>query len=148
LTKHALDRVAELPDTSIWSSWAEPDKSLYVSHTVNNITNIYEFSLADRSLKQVTFGTGPDLAPLSDPNRKGVYFIGGGNGGALTLYRAATKQLSDIITEDASQPVLSNNGHQVAYITSPAWNRSDIWVSDLDGQNRRKLATGGRDLET
>jgi serine/threonine protein kinase/Tol biopolymer transport system component len=148
LSKHVLDRVADLPDTSIWSSWAEPDKSLYVSHTVNNITNLYEYSLADRSLKQVTFGTGPDLAPMSDPNSKGAYFISGGNGGALTLYRTATKQLSDIVAEDASQPTLSADGRQVAYITSSASNQNEIWVSNLDGGHRRKLAKGSHDLET
>ncbi|MGA8762505.1 MAG: protein kinase [Candidatus Sulfotelmatobacter sp.] len=148
LSTHVFEHLADLPDTSIWSSWAEPNKILYVSHTVNNITNLYEFSVADHSLKQVTFGTGPDLSPMSDPAGKGLYFIGGGNGGALTLYRTATKQLSDIVTEDASQPTLSGDGHLLAYLTVSGPNRSEMWASGLNGEHRLKLASGSSYLET
>src|SRR6185369_1196633 len=66
----------------------------------------------------------------------------------LTLYRTATKQLSDIVAEDASQPTLSVDGRQVAYITSSASNRNEMWVSDLGGEHRHKIATGSQDLET
>jgi dipeptidyl aminopeptidase/acylaminoacyl peptidase len=84
---------------------------------------------------------------MSDPSGKGLYFISGGNGGALTLYRTATKQLSDIVTEDASQPTLSEDG-RVAYITATGPNQSDIWSSGLTGEHRLKLASGSSDLET
>src|SRR5579863_3556539 len=140
---HALEHLADLPDASPRISWAEPGKSVYVTHTVNNITNLYEFSLSDHSLKQVTFGTGPDFSPMLDPTGKGLYFVSGGNGGALTLYRAAGKQLSDIVTEDAFQPTLSKDGRLVAYVTD-----AGLWASDLDGQHRLKLATGSSDMET
>jgi serine/threonine protein kinase/Tol biopolymer transport system component len=140
---HALEHLADLPDASPRISWAEPGKSVYVTHTVNNITNLYEFGLADHSLKQITFGTGPDFSPMLDPTGKGLYFVSGGDGGALTLYRSASKQLSDIVAEDAFQPTLSKDGRLVAYVTE-----AGIWSSDLDGQHRLKLATGGGDLET
>jgi serine/threonine protein kinase/Tol biopolymer transport system component len=148
LSTHALEHLADLPDTSSRNSWAEPGRSLYVSHIVNNITNLYEFSLRDHSLRQVTFGTGPDRAPMSDPSGKGLYFISGGNGGALTLYRTATKQLSDIVSEDASQPTLSADGRLLAYITSTVEQRGDMWASGLNGEHRVKLASGGLYLET
>ena len=148
LSTHALTHIADLTESSIWNSWADPGKSLYISHSVNNITNLYEFSLNDHSLRQVTFGTGPDLAPMSDPSGKGVYFVSGGNGGALTLYRTATKQLSDIVNEDASQPTLSRDGQLLAYLTIPAPGRSDMWASGLNGEHRLKLASGSSDLET
>jgi serine/threonine protein kinase/Tol biopolymer transport system component len=148
LSTHALSHLADLPDTALWNAWADPGKSLYVSHTASNITNLYEYFLSDHSFRQVTFGTGPDLAPMSDPSGRGVYFISGGNGGALTLYRTATKQLSDIVSEDASQPTLSADGQLLAYLTSPAPGRSDMWASGLNGEHRLKLASGSSDLET
>jgi Tol biopolymer transport system component len=85
---------------------------------------------------------------MPDPSRKGLYFIGGGNGGALTLYRTANKQLSDIVTEDASQPTLSGDGRLLAYLTVSGPNRSDLWASGLNGEHRLKLASGSGDLET
>jgi hypothetical protein len=85
---------------------------------------------------------------MSDPSGKGLYFISGGNGGALTLYRTATKQLSDIVTEDATQPTLSADGRLLAYITTTAEDRGDMWASGLNGEHRVKLATGGIYLET
>jgi serine/threonine protein kinase/Tol biopolymer transport system component len=148
LTTHVLDQLADLPDTAVWNSWAEPGRSLYISRTVKNIMNLYEFSLKDHSLRQVTFGTGPDLAPMAEPNGKGLYFVSGGYGGALTLYRTATQQLSDIVTEDASQPVLSADGRLVVYVTASSPGRNDLWSSGLNGERRLKLASGGDDLET
>jgi serine/threonine protein kinase len=148
LAARTFEHLADLADTSIWNSWAQPGKSVYVSHTVNGITNIYEFTLSDRSLRQVTLGTGPDLAPMADPSGKGLYFVSGGNGGALTLYRTATKQLSDIVTEDASQPTLSEDGKVMAYITTTGPNQAEMWASGLDGAHRLKLASGSGNLET
>jgi len=148
LATHAVVHLADLPDASIWTSWAVPGKSLYVSHTVNGITNIWEFSLVDRSLRQLTFGTGPDDTPMADPNGKGVYFISGRTTGALTLYRPSTKQFSDIVTEDATQPIISNNGRRLAYIATPEPTKGELWVSDLNGDHRLRLASGSDVLET
>ena len=148
LSTHAIEHLADLPDTSIWNSWAVPGKSLYVSHTVNSITNLWEYFLADHSLRQLTFGTGPDRTPMSDPNGKGVYFISGRSSGALTLYRASSKQFSDVVTEDATQPDISTDGRHLAYVATPDPNRGELWVSDLNGDHRLKLASGNLSLET
>jgi len=148
LSTHAVEHLADLPDTSIWNSWALPGKSLYVSRTVNSITNLWEYSLADHSLRQLTFGTGPDRTPMSDPNGKGAYFISGRSSGALTLYRTSSRQFSDIVTEDATQPDISNDGRRLAYITTPELNKSELWVSDLNGDHRLKLVSGSHSLET
>jgi serine/threonine protein kinase len=148
LSTRAIEHLADLPDTSIWTSWAQPGKSLYVSHTVNSITNLWEYSLPDHSFRQLTFGTGPDRTPMSDPNGRGVFFISGRSTGALTLYRASSKQFSDIVTEDATQPVVSIDGRHLAYITSPELTKDELWVSDINGDHRTKLATGTQTLET
>jgi Tol biopolymer transport system component len=143
-----LENFGELPDTSAFASWAIPGKSLYVSRKINGISNLWEFSLEDHSLKQITSGPGPDRIPMSDPNGRGVYFINGRSAGALTLYQVSSKQFSDIVTEDATQPVLSNDGRHLAYITEPEAGKAELWVSDLKGNNRLKLASGRSGLET
>ena len=143
-----IESLGELPDTSARSSWASPGKSLYVSHIDNGIENLWEFFLVDHSLKQITFGPGPDRAPMSDPSGKGIYFINGKTTGTLILYRVSSRQFSDVVTEDATQPDFSNDGRHLSYITFPEQNKSELWISDLDGNNRLKLASGGPNLET
>jgi serine/threonine protein kinase len=148
LSTHQLANLAELTSTSAFTSWATPSKSLYVSRKINGISNLWEFSLADHSLKQITFGPGPDHAPMSDPNGKGLYFINGRSAGTLTLYRVPTKQFSDIVNEDATQPTLSADGLHLAYITTPEAGKAEMWVSDLTGNNRLKLISSGGHVET
>ena len=143
-----IESLGELQDTSTRSSWASPGKSLYVSHIDNGIENLWELFLVDHSLKQITFGPGPDRAPMSDPSGKGIYFINGKTTGTLILYRVSSRQFSDVVTEDATQPDFSNDGRQLSYITFPEQNKSELWISDLDGNNRLKLASGGPNLET
>jgi Tol biopolymer transport system component len=148
LATHAADSLAELTDINLRTAWAAPGRSLYVSRTVNGITNLWEYSLADKSLRQITFGPGPDRSPMPDPAGKGLYFINGRTTGALTLYRTATRQSSDILTETATQPEFSHDGRRVAYILVPELNKSELWISDLDGGNRVKLVSSGPNLET
>ena len=151
LTTRQMESLGDIAGASVHVSWATPGKSVYVGHTVNGITNIWEYSFGDRSLKQITSGPGLDRIPMSDPNGKGIYFINGRNAGALTLYRVASKQFSDIVTEDVTQPVLSDDARRVAYLTVPETKRdgaADLWVSDVTGNNRLKLSSGHIALET
>jgi serine/threonine protein kinase len=148
LSTHQLANLAELTSASSFTSWATPGKSLYVTRKIKGISNLWEFSLADQSLRQITFGTGPDHAPMSDPNGKGLYFINGRSAGTLTLYRVPTRQFSDIVNEDATQPTLSADGLHLAYITILEPGKTEMWVSDLTGDNRLKLISSGDDLET
>src|SRR6202035_3286112 len=57
--------------------WAEPGKTVLFSRTVNGLTNIWKYSLMDRNLTQITFGTGPDTSPMQDPVGKGIYYVNG-----------------------------------------------------------------------
>ena len=115
---------------------------------MNGIVNIWEFSLADHSLRQITNGTGPDLDATVDPNGKGVYFVSGRKAGTLTLYRFASKQFSDIATENVTQPEFSNDSRLVAYLTDPEPGKTEMWIVDLATNKRVKLASGSVDLET
>ena len=121
--------------------------SVLLSRTVNGLTNIWNYNLQDRNLTQVTFGTGPDSYPMPDPGGKGVYFVNGKSSGFLTAYHVDSKESTDIVTEDASQPLISPDGKHVMYITLPARGRRELWVSDIDGGKKVKIATG-EDLGT
>jgi serine/threonine protein kinase/Tol biopolymer transport system component len=145
-----LEKFADVADAVSSANWATPGQSVYLSRKVNGIVNIWEFSLQDHSFRQITNGTGPDLTPTADPNGKGVYFVSGRSAGTLTLYRFASKQFSDIVNEDASQPEYSSDGRLISYITAPEPDKNDMWVVDLASGNRLKLASSspGRALET
>ncbi len=141
-------KAGEIPDALGGASWAEPGKTLYISRVVKGIRNLWEYSLADGSLKQITFGPGPDRSPLGDPTGKGVYFVNGRSSGVLTAYHAGTKQNVDIIGELATQPLLSHSGRQLAYITAPETGREELWIADIDGSNARKIQSSNHSLET
>ena len=79
---------------------------------------------------------------MPDPGGKGIYFVNGKSSGFLTAYHVHSKESTDIVSEDATQPVISPDGKRVMYITLPARERIELWVSDIDGGNKVKIATG------
>jgi serine/threonine protein kinase len=125
--------------------WAEPGKTVLFSRTVNGLTNIWNYSLKNRSLTQITLGAGQDYSPMPDPGGKGIYFVNGKSSGFLTAYHVHSKESTDIVSEDASEPIISPDGKRVMYITFPARDRNELWVSDIDGGNKVKL---GEDMGT
>jgi Tol biopolymer transport system component len=122
--------------------WAEPGKTILFSRTVNGLTNVWNYSLKDKALTQITFGIGPDFSPMPDPGGKGIYFVNGKSSGFLTAYHVHSKESTDIVSENASEPVISPDGKRVIYTTFPARDRTELWVSDIDGSNKVKIATG------
>ena len=141
-------KVGEFPRSLGSITWGEPGKTLYLSRAVKGITNVWEYSLADGSLKQITFGPGPDRSPLADPTGKGVYFVNGRASGVLTAYHAATKQAVDVVGQLATQPEISHSARQFAYITAPEPGREELWIADIDGSNARKIQSSTISLET
>jgi serine/threonine protein kinase len=127
-------------------AWAEPGNSVLLSRTVNGLTNIWQYGLQDRSLTQITFGPGPDYFPMPDLGGKGLYYVNGKSSGFLTAYHVQSKQSNDI-AEDSTQPTVSPDGKRVMYVTLPRPQRNELWVSDIDGGSRVRIATGEH-LET
>jgi len=122
--------------------WAEPGKTILFSRAVNGLTNIWNYNLKDRSLTQITFGTGPDYSPMPEPEGKGIYYVNGKSSGSLTAYHVHSKESTNMASEDATQPAISRDGKRVMYITLPARDRNELWVSDIDGGNKVKIARG------
>jgi serine/threonine protein kinase len=142
VTSHAAVDLGEVPGNPSDVVWTEPGKTVLFSRTVGGLTNIWNYSLKDRSLTQITFGTGPDFSPMPTPGGKGIYYVNGKSSGFLTAYHVHSKESTDIVSEDATQPTISPDGKRVMYITLPARQRNELWVADIDGGNKVKLATG------
>jgi serine/threonine protein kinase len=147
LTSHAVVDLGEVSGNASDVVWAEPGKAVLFSRTVNGLTNIWKYNLEDRSLTQITFGTGPDFSPMPDPGGNGIYYVNGKSSGFLAAYHVHSRESTDIASENATQPTISPNGKRVMYITLPSTQRQELWVSDIDGGNKVKIATG-EDLAT
>jgi hypothetical protein len=79
---------------------------------------------------------------MPDPGGKGVYYVNGKASGFLTAYHVHSKASTDIVSEDASEPIISPDGRRVMYITVPAPQKTELWASDIGGGNRVRIATG------
>jgi len=141
ISTRRLDKIGDISGTPNGFSWFQPGKSLLFSRTLNDVTNIWQYTLADSSLKQITFSAGPDSYPLADPSGNGIYFVTGRESGALTIYNTRTKQTFDVVGENATQPVLSWDGRRINYITISGPQHQEIWFADIDGNNKVKLAS-------
>ena len=117
-------------------------KTVLFSKTMNGLTNIWSHDLNGLNLTQITPGPGPDFSPMRDPGGKGIYFVNGKSSGFLTAYHVHCKESTDITSENVTTPTISLDGKRVMYITLLGPGRSELWVSNLDGTNKVKLATG------
>ena len=147
VSSHEVVDLGEVSGNWFEVVWDEPGNTVLFSRDVNGLTNIWNYSLRERSLTQITFGTGPDFSPMPDPGGKGTYYVNGKSSGFLTAYHIHSKESADIVSENVTQPVISPDGMRVMYIMLPAPKRSELWVSDIDGRNKVKLASG-EDLGT
>ena len=142
VTSHAAVDLGEVSGSPRVVVWGEPGITVLFARTTDGLTNIWKYGLKDRSLTQITFGAGPDFAPMSDPSGDGIYFVNGKSSGFLTVYHVRSKESADIASEDVTQPTISRDGKRVMYITLPARDKNELWVSNIDGGNKVKLATG------
>lgn len=142
LTSHEAFDLGEVSGNKDDVVWTERGKTVVFSRTVNALTNIWSYSLQDRSLKQITFGAGRDTYPMPAPEGKGIYYVNAKSSGLLAAYNVHTKQSTDILLETATQPEISPDGKHVAYVTTPQFRWNVLWVSDVDGRNRVQVAAG------
>jgi len=123
--------------------WGEAGKKILFSRTVNGITNLWSYNLADQKMVQVSFGPGPDLQPMPEPGGGNILFVNGRESGFLTAYQTRTKSSVDLVSENASQPTISPDGKHVMFIKIPGQNKMELWVANIDGTSPFKLASSG-----
>ena len=141
LGRKAADDLGEVSANVFDASWGEPGKSLLLSRAVNGLNNLWEYDLKNKTMTQITSGTGPDFSPMCDPGGKGIYFVNGKASGLLTAYNVRSKQSTDIAAENATQPVVSPDGKRISYVTTPSSDRSEVWAANVDGSNKVKIAS-------
>jgi WD40 repeat protein len=139
---HKVEDLGQQEGTGQDVVWSETGKSILYGRTVKGLTNIWKMNVGDQSLSQVTFGPGPDRSPMPDPAGKGIYVVNGKSTGYLTAYNTKMKTTVDIAGENATQPAVSHDGKRLMYVTTPSRDRSELWISDVDGGNKTKLAQG------
>jgi len=122
--------------------WAEPGETVVFSRNANGLTNIWSYGLKSRTLTQITFGTGPDFSPMPDPGGKGIYYVNGQSSGSLAAYNVQSREMKEIVSEDATGPAISPDGKRVMYDTLLAGKRRELWAADIDGGNKLKIASG------
>jgi len=148
LATHKITDLGQLSGSPAQLQWGEPGKTVLCNREVNGIVNLWQYNLADRSLTQLTSGPGPDFLPMQDPAGKGVYFVNGRQSGYLSVYDVRSKTSSDIVPEITFQPTLSHSGKRVMYITEPEPGHNELWVADVDGGNKIRLATSTDPMAT
>src|SRR5271155_1111051 len=141
IAKKTATDLDEIPGDAPGVVWGDSGNSILFSRTVSGLTNIWKYGLADKKLEQVTMGTGPDTWPMPDPGGKGLYFVNGKSSGFLTAYNTRSKQVTDIASENATQPAISPDGKKLIYITVPSRDHNEVWVADIDGSNKTRIAT-------
>ena len=140
VASHEAIDMGEMPGNPDFA-WAEAGKSVLFSRTVAGLTNIWKYGLEDRRLTQITFGTGPDFSPMPDPGGKGIYYLSGKVSGSLSAFHIHTKESTEIQSTESTQPIISRDGKRVMYVALPTANSVELWVSDIDGGNKVKIAT-------
>ena len=120
----------------------------YSAGTVNGLDEHLEIQLARPESDADYFRNGTDFSPMPDPGGKGIYFVNGKSSGFLTAYHVHSKESTDIVSEDATQPIISPDGKRVMYITLPARQKHELWVvghrrrQQSENRHRRSSETG------
>jgi Tol biopolymer transport system component len=143
VSRHAAAALGALSGNPADVVWAEPGKTVLLTRTVNGLTNLWKYGLDDHALTQITSGPGPDLYPMMSPAKTWIYYVNGKASGFLTAYHVRRKESAEIVSENASQPSVSPDGKRVMYIRLLGQDQSELWVSDIDGINKLKLAASG-----
>jgi hypothetical protein len=78
---------------------------------------------------------------MHEPGGQGIYYVSRKLSGLLTAYQARSRLTVDILADDISQPAISQDGKRVMYVRYLELGRTELWVANMDGSERLKLAS-------
>jgi acylaminoacyl-peptidase len=139
--------------------WAPDGKSLLISANRNpdyelgsaRDTNIYEFTISDGSVRQLTSRKGPESSPSISPDGNWLAFTGfedkyqGYQVTTLWLARrdgSGVRPLSEAFDRDAANPRWAPDGSGV-YFLSDDQGISGLYFTSLDGKAKKLIANIG-----
>ena len=107
--------------------------------------NIWLYTLADRSTRQLTRGPGGDFQPTWSPDGKQILFFSSRTGNAdVWKIDLETGSLTQLTTDPATDinPFFSPDGRLIAY-QSDRTGRTEVWLMNADGTGDHQLTRVG-----
>ncbi len=107
--------------------------------------NIWLYSLADRTTRQLTRGPGGDFQPTWSPDGKQLVFFSSRAGNAdLWKLEIESGELTQLTSDAATDinPFVSPDGKLIAY-QSDRTGRTEIWLMNSDGSGDRQITRVG-----
>ncbi len=138
-----IQEIGSIPTTDLSRLPVSENGDVVFERSVDGIVNLWKYNLSDHSLFQITFGPGPDIWPMLDPNGKGIYYVNGKASGPLIRYSTRTRSSRDIIVSAfVIAPNLSPDARKLMYQKMLGDRPPEMWISDIDGSNARKITSG------
>jgi eukaryotic-like serine/threonine-protein kinase len=126
-------------------AWSPDGKWIAFNSDRSGDTNLWLFSVADRSTQALTTGPGGDYQANWSPDGKTIAFFSSRSGNAdiwtVDVASGALKRLTQS-PSIAINPFYSPDGRAIAY-QSDRSGRLEVWVMDADGSHPRQLTTVG-----
>jgi Tol biopolymer transport system component len=126
-------------------AWSPDDKMVAFNSDRGGDMNIWVYSIAESSSRQLTSGHGGDYQPNWSPDAKRIAFFSSRSGSpniwAVEVASGALRRLTSNSTVNVN-PFYSPDGSLVAY-QSDEGGRLEVWVMSADGSNPRRLTNVG-----
>ena len=126
-------------------AWSPDGKTIAFNSDRSGETNLWLYSLADKTTRVLTTGPGGDYQANWSPDGKTIAFFSSRSGNAdiwtVAVASGALKELTkppSIAINSAYSP----DGRSIAY-QSDRSGRLEVWVMDADGSRPRQLTTVG-----
>ena len=126
-------------------AWSRDGSWIAFNSNRSGEMNIWLFSTADESLRQLTRGPGGDFQPSFSPDGRQIAFFSS-RAGSVDIWAVETaggkpRQLTRGPTISVN-PVFSPDGRSIAYMSDEG-GRLEVWVMNADGGNARPLTQVG-----
>jgi Tol biopolymer transport system component/DNA-binding winged helix-turn-helix (wHTH) protein len=134
--------VAEIPNFVVGVSWSADDRRLIFEQNKDTETELDEVSIADKTVRQLSFAYSPSWPAISP---KGDELAYANESGLSNIWRKdllhpkqpATKLISS--TQGQNEAQYSPNGHQIAF-DSGIGGFWEVWMAEADGSKRVQLS--------
>ena len=126
-------------------TWSRDGTQIAFNSDRSGEMNIWLFSMADGSVRQLTRGPGGDYQPAFSPDGRQIAFFSSRAGSVDIWTVEAAGGKPRRITRGSSvsvNPVFSPDGRSIAYMSDEG-GRLEVWVMNADGGNPRPLTRAG-----
>jgi eukaryotic-like serine/threonine-protein kinase len=127
------------------ATWSPDGAEIAFNSDRGGDMNIYIYSFADRSTRQVTTGSGGDFQPQWSPDGKRLVFFSSRSGNAnIWSIDLPSNSLTRLTSGPAMEinPFFSPDGREIAF-QSDRSGRLELWVMNADGSGQRQLTNVG-----